>query len=82
MKCPRCGSSAQIKKENDYYVCGCGHIIRTTTRTCDEILSYVAEHFVSPLCFDSRKGEEIYLEYSSEVFNNFVKFMLDNTEQV
>ena len=51
--------------------------VRTTTKTADEILSYVAQNFISPLCFDSRSGRDIYLEYSSEVFNKFVEFLLD-----
>jgi hypothetical protein len=78
MKCPSCRSTTQIKKiDENIYVCDCGHTIRTTTKTADEILSYVARNFISPLCFDSRSGKDIYLEYSSEVFNKFVQFLRD-----
>lgn len=40
----------------------------------DEILSYIAENFVSPLCFDNRPAKEVYLEHSGEKFNDLVAF--------
>jgi hypothetical protein len=84
MKCPSCGRITEPKKfDENIYICGnCEHAIRTTDKTADEILSYVANNFISPLCFDSRSGEDIYLEYSSEVFNKFVAFLLDKSPQV
>ena len=43
----------------------------------DEILSYVAQNFISPLCFDDRPANEVYLEMSGDKFNDFVEFMYD-----
>lgn len=43
----------------------------------DEILSYIANNFISPLCFDKRPTKEIYLEYSGEKFNDLVTFCYD-----
>lgn len=42
-----------------------------------EIAHYVARNFISPLCFEKRTPEEIYLEYSSTKFNNFIQFLID-----
>ena len=43
----------------------------------DEIAHFVARNFISPLCFEKRTPEEIYLEYSSTKFNDFIKFLND-----
>lgn len=43
----------------------------------DEIAHYVARNFISPLCFEKRTPEEIFLEYSSTKFNNFIQFLID-----
>ena len=46
-----------------------------TQHECNEIAHYVAKNFISPLCFEERTPEEIFLEYSSTKFNNFIKFL-------
>lgn len=48
-----------------------------TQHEYDEIAHYVARNFISPLCFEEREPKEIFLEYSSTKFNNFIEF-LDN----
>ena len=42
-----------------------------------EIAHYVTRNFISPLCFEKRTPEEIFLEYSSTKFNNFIQFLID-----
>ena len=42
-----------------------------------EIAHYVIRNFISPLCFEKRTPKEIYLEYSSTKFNNFIQFLID-----
>ena len=48
-----------------------------TQHEYDEIAHFVARNFISPLCFEKRTPEEIYLEYSSTKFNDFIKFLND-----
>ena len=48
-----------------------------TQHEYDEIAHYVARNFISPLCFEKRTPEEIFLEYSSTKFNNFIEFLID-----
>lgn len=40
-----------------------------TREQADEILAYVAQKLISPLAFDKRPAEEVWLELSSEPFN-------------
>ncbi len=42
-----------------------------------EIAHFVTKNFISPLCFEKRTPEEIFLEYSSTKFNEFIKFLND-----
>ena len=46
-----------------------------TEKERDEICSYVAQNFVSPLCFDYDTTEEAYLDLSGDKFNKFCAFM-------
>ena len=48
-----------------------------TQHEYEEIAHYVIRNFISPLCFEKRTPKEIYLEYSSTKFNNFIKFLTD-----
>lgn len=60
--------STQRKEENTK---------KLTQTQIDEILSYIANNFISPLCFDKRPTKEIYLEYSGKKFNDLVAFCRD-----
>lgn len=46
-----------------------------TEKERDEICSYVAQNFVSPLCFDYDTAKEAYLDLSGDKFNQFCAFM-------
>ena len=48
-----------------------------TEHEYNEIAHYVARNFISPLCFEKRTPEEIFLDYSSTKFNNFIEFLID-----
>ena len=39
----------------------------------DEILEYVAKHFLSPMAFDNRKASEVWEEMIGEPFNKLCK---------
>lgn len=41
----------------------------------DEIASYVAQNFISPLCFSKEPAKEIYLHMSGDEFNKFIEFL-------
>lgn len=58
-----------------------------TEKERDEICSYVAQNFVSPLCFDYDTTKEAYLDLSGDKFNQFCAFMRElidkaNTEEM
>ena len=46
-----------------------------TRNEADEILSYVAQNLISPLAFDERKAKDVWLELSSEKFNQLCSFV-------
>jgi hypothetical protein len=46
-----------------------------TKQKKDEILSYVAENFISPLCDSKKSGKELFLQFSEDEFNKFVTFV-------
>ena len=48
-----------------------------TRNEADEILSYVAQNIISPLAFDERKANEVWLELSGEKFNQLCEFVYD-----
>lgn len=41
----------------------------------DEIASYVAQNFISPLCFSEESTKENYLRMSGKEFNKFIEFL-------
>ncbi len=51
-----------------------------TEQEYNDIAYYVTQNFISPLCFDKRPTEEIFLEYSSTKFNEFIVFLLTMKE--
>lgn len=51
-----------------------------TRNEADIILSYIAQNFISPLCFDEREAKDIYLEYSGEKFNELVSLVFGMVE--
>lgn len=51
-----------------------------TEHEYDEIAHYVAENFISPLCFDKRPTKEIYFEYTTTKFDEFIKFLIELQE--
>ena len=52
-----------------------------TRQEMDTILSYFAQNFISPLCFDTRPAKEIWLEHSGEKFRALYQFMLNMQEE-
>lgn len=46
-----------------------------TNKERDEIGSYVAQNFISPLCFSKESTKEIYLRMSGKEFNKFIAFL-------
>ena len=46
-----------------------------TRNEADEILSYVAQNLISPLAFDERSANEVWLEMSGEKFNELCAFI-------
>lgn len=51
-----------------------------TRNEADEILSYIAQNIISPLAFDERKADEVWLELSGEKFNQLCKFVYNLTK--
>lgn len=41
----------------------------------DEIGSYVAQNFISPLCFSKESTKDIYLKMSGTKFSEFIAFL-------
>ena len=48
-----------------------------TNEEATDILCYVAQNMISPLCFDKGTVKEAYLRLSGTEFNNLVKFVRD-----
>ena len=46
-----------------------------THEEMEEVASYVAHNFVSPLCFSEKSAKEIYLEMSGKHFSEFCSFL-------
>jgi hypothetical protein len=47
----------------------------------EEILCYVAQEIISPLAFDKRPAEEVWLELSGEKFNSLCEFVSQFVEE-
>lgn len=52
-----------------------------TRQEMDTILSYSAQNFISPLCFDKRPAKEIWLEHSGEKFRALYQLMTKMQEE-
>lgn len=52
-----------------------------TRQEMDTILSYFAQNFISPLCFDKRPAKEIWQEYSGEKFRALYQLMTKMQEE-
>ena len=46
-----------------------------TKEEMEEIASYVAQNFISPLCFSKEPVKEIYLHMCGDEFNKFIVFL-------
>ena len=53
-----------------------------TKEEMEEIASYVAQNFISPLCFSTESAEEIYLHMSGNEFNKFVDALNNSNSKV
>ena len=52
-----------------------------TKKEADEILSYIAQNIISPLAFDERKANEVWLELSGIKFNELCAFVAEMTKR-
>lgn len=52
-----------------------------TKAEADEILGYVANEMISPLCFSDKSAKDAYLDLSGKTFNDLCAFVYTMVEK-
>lgn len=52
-----------------------------TKETAEEILAYVAQNLIAPLCEDERPAKEVWFEMCGATFNNLCAFVYQMIEK-